>query len=405
MPKKLFISGMRRSGTTLVARMHHAHKNVVCASDPFRPYYMFLRQSIGGELDLTNRDLDVLEFPQEKQLKYFDAIQEVEMDRPFPDEWHDRLRKAIVDEAGNPDESQLLAEGIDNIHGDSFLEVFLDLWSRVPETYGSGTEKWEATKEVGTMEVTPTLARTFPESKFLFVVRDPRAVSASNNASEQGNTPWLFLQRQWRKVAAMAYCYEQWFPERVHVIRYEDLVQNPRDTVEGICEFLDVVLDERMLDPSTFVDGAGEQWLQNTSHGDPSESFDDSSVDKWRDVLTSRQIEYIEQLCYAEMQVYDYDLETDAFGLSRSLVLDPPRVDLASLDEELRKHYAERWDSFDIATSMANEVVRQQLLSCDAETFKAVADRLVEGHFYFREFAETARSYIDEPAETRPSPL
>ena len=47
---KVFISGMFRSGTTLVARMLASHSEVVCASDPFLPLYKHIRNKVIGRM-------------------------------------------------------------------------------------------------------------------------------------------------------------------------------------------------------------------------------------------------------------------------------------------------------------------------------------------------------------------
>ena len=41
--KTFFITGMFRSGTTLVSRMFHSHPEIACASDPFAPVFKMFR--------------------------------------------------------------------------------------------------------------------------------------------------------------------------------------------------------------------------------------------------------------------------------------------------------------------------------------------------------------------------
>ena len=47
---KYFISGMFRSGTTMIARMLHANPNIVCASDPFAPIFKSFRNNVCNEM-------------------------------------------------------------------------------------------------------------------------------------------------------------------------------------------------------------------------------------------------------------------------------------------------------------------------------------------------------------------
>lgn len=393
MSRRLFVMGMFRSGTTLFSRLLHAHGDVVCASDPFRQYYLALVNHVKKDVEADLSGFDPLDYPDEAQLQLFDAVQEATLDRPFPDGWRDSLYERIIPEA--EPKSPKFTDHFEEVRGDTFREVFEHLWSRVSEAYADGDEAWVATKEVETTKLTPVLARTFPDSKFLHIVRDPRAVCASKNVRENDKSPWLILTRQWRKLATLSYCYEQRFPERVHVVRYEDLVQSPRETVTGICEFLDVEMDETTLDPSNFVDGAGEQWLQNTSHGESSASFDTSAIDKWRDVLADREAEYVEQLCYATMRTYGYEPDS-SFGLSADMLFDPPQVERDQLEDWYAKSYG-GWSHLDHVDATATERVRQQLLTADDETFDAVDETLLKGFFHDVEYAATVREAVDLP--------
>jgi hypothetical protein len=380
---------MFRSGTTLLARMLHTHREIVCASDPFRPFFNCLRDDIARELELDIETFAPLGdyFAHKTGLELFGAVQQATLDRPFPDAVRSELRDRIVAHA-EPFSPRITAR-LDAIHGDTFRDVYDDLWSYVPDAYGDGGEQWEATKEVWTTEFTPVLADSYPESKFIHVVRDPRAVCASKNVQKRSKYPWLFLIRQWRKLATLSQQYDRAYPDRVRIVRYEDLVQSPRETATDICDLLDIDLDESILDPANFVDGAGEQWLQNTSYDDSKASFDTSSVAKWRTTLTDRQRAFIEQLCYPEMASYGYDHVTDSFGLSEEFVFDPPRVPRAELADWISEYYGD-WDRLDHVDALANEQVRQQLLTTD----RVVDDRLLEGYFLTREAAETARAVL-----------
>ena len=77
MTNRLFISGMFRSGTTLFARMLHTHANIVCASDPFRPFFNCLRDAVARDIGVSVTEFDSLGdyFADRTQLDIFDAVQ------------------------------------------------------------------------------------------------------------------------------------------------------------------------------------------------------------------------------------------------------------------------------------------------------------------------------------------
>lgn len=60
MVDRLFIKGMFRSGTTHLARIHHAHDVIACASDPFRPFFNCLRDAVAEDIGYTVDSFDPL---------------------------------------------------------------------------------------------------------------------------------------------------------------------------------------------------------------------------------------------------------------------------------------------------------------------------------------------------------
>lgn len=395
MQNPLFITGMFRSGTTLLARMLHTHQNIVCASDPYRPFFNCFRDSVATELDVPVEPYDPLGsyFANEDEYALFDQIQSASLDRQF-----DRDRSTLrdrIESHGKPFSPRII-ENLGNIQGETFEEIYRNLLAMVPEYYGENNEKWTATKEVWTTEFVPALSRTFPDSKFVLVVRDPRAVAASNNADENRKYPWTFLARQWRKLAILSWVYSKQaeFRDRVQMVRYEDLVQSPRATADKLCEFLGIDLDERVLDPSNFVDGRGKQWLQNTTYGEGKASFNTDSVNKWKRILDENTVHLIEQFCYIEMQQFDYSFEESTqYGFTNRLILDPPVVSPTEMADWIVEYY-DRRTQLSARSELGSEHVRQRMVRCDDTTRRTLSEETVRKYFLNESFFEAARNRI-----------
>jgi len=397
-PDEFFIFGMFRSGTTLLARMLNTHEDIVCASDPFRPFFNYFRYDVASEVGFDVEPYDPLGdyFADGEELDLFHAIQNASLDRPFPAEEGERLRERMVSHA-EPFSPKITAR-LDDIQGETFREVYDDLLSHVPRAYGDGDETWQATKEVWSTEFVPALADTYPDSKFVLMMRDPRAVVASKNVQKETKYPWLFLIRQWRKLAVLAWLYRQdsELAEQVLIVRYEDLVQSPEATATRMCDFLDIDIDEAILNPGNFRDGHGDLWLQNTSYGEENEevSFNTDSVDKWKNVLDDRTVEYVEQLCFAEMDLFNYDYAgSSELGLPAELLADPPTVPFEQLADWIQSHYESR-SAVSQVTETGIERVRQELLVCSESTANTVDESVVEAYFLNREYWETAREHV-----------
>ncbi len=89
-----------------------------------------------------------------------------------------------------------------------------------------------------------TIAALLPAARFIYLVRDGRDVAISlmrrSPSLEAGIERWLTDNNA--ALAAM-----ERFPERVVVLRYEDLVADPAASLGALCDFLGVPYDEAML--------------------------------------------------------------------------------------------------------------------------------------------------------------
>ena len=174
-------------------------------------------------------------------------------------------------------------------------------------------------KAQGTEIFSDTLFRLYPDAKLLQVVRDPRAV---------------FVSRK-KRLLKCSRCYTKahrlvrlWNMSSRHIpkllerrdsylaIRYEDLVQAPRDSLEKICQFVGIELLPELFVPTR----ASRQWQGNSSFHEEFSSISAQSVDHWKSQLTEDEIWWIEMHCREGMRIAGYQLRTDGrFSLTRWL--------------------------------------------------------------------------------------
>lgn len=392
MPDQLFITGMFRSGTTLLARMLDAHEHIACASDPFSPFFKHFRNDIADEV---GADIDPAApfgsyYGDFDELELFEAIEGASLERSFTGD-HDALLERIR-ERGRPF-SPILVDRLDSLEGDNYRAAYDDLRSNVLPAYGTGNEAWAGTKETWLTELVPSLAEADSSAKFVLVVRDPRAVTASKNVNEDSKYPWLFLLRQWRKLAGLAWTYanDPGLSDRVYLLRFEDLVTEPERTGRELCDFLDIPLDKDVLDPSTFTDGSGEQWLQNTSYENSKAEFNTDSVDKWKQIHPDRIVRYVEQLCYADMELFGYDCsEANRLVLDGQYLYAPPTVGVDSMAEWIQPYYRDR-TPVSHRNDVAIELVRQELLRAPEEGIADLDTRVIESYFLKVKYARALR--------------
>uniref|UniRef100_A0A7D5KCS2 Sulfotransferase n=2 Tax=Natrinema halophilum TaxID=1699371 RepID=A0A7D5KCS2_9EURY len=389
---------MFRSGTTLLARMLDTHEDIVCASDPIRPFYNAVRDSVAAEQSVDFEPYDPLGayFADEKALGLYDAIQSTTFERTF-DRDSEELASRIVDHCEPFSPYIANALGPEHTTGDTFSDVFEQLLAEVPAQYGTGDEAWIGTKEVWTTEFAPAVKDAVPDSKFVLVVRDPRAVCASKY-SRDAKYPWLFLARQWRKLALLTHQYathDERLSDDVLVVRYEDLVTTPEETSRRMCDFLDIELDKSILNPGEFTDGRGEPWIQNTSYEDEEPSFNTDSVRKWEQELNERVVSYIERLCFSEMALFDYEHKyVSETGFTDAELLDPPTIPTDELAEWILAYDGES-TAAETTGTLGQEEARHRLLQADDELFASLDSRLHRSFFLEPELAADCRAAVE----------
>ena len=131
----------------------------------------------------------------------------------------------------------------------------------------------------------------WPDARFLHIVRDPRDVARSCIGMGwvgnvwYGATYWLEPVERWQ-----ALCRRLPQNQRI-VVRYEDLVREPRQELTRICHWLGFPFDANML-----------EYPRSTNYAAP----DPSLAEQWRSRLTDNQAHWVESVCFEPMQEYGY---------------------------------------------------------------------------------------------------
>lgn len=309
MSQPLFVFGVARSGTNLVAGMLNAHSRVDLALDPLMPFFKALRDAwvvATGDPALTAR------YPAGCAMQdyYFEPLGPRLLDLVMAGELtvatdSTELVAAVAARAAL--ESPGFAERLQPVAGATYREVLDGILSRVPR--GDGRPPlWRGTKEVWTCEFIPALARAYPDARFILIRRDPRGILASllqmmrRNPSQAAHT--ISYMRHWRKEVAVTdhLLEDRRLHERLLLVHYEELASKPQEGVERLAAFLGVEPEPGMLNP---VMGEGGEGNANSSYGDLN-GISSRPVERWREVLEPRMQRTIEYVCGPEMWASGY---------------------------------------------------------------------------------------------------
>ena len=202
-----------------------------------------------------------------------------------------------------PEELRVEAQNIPRTY-EALFAMLMDLFGRKNSAAVVGE------KTPNHLFYTDVLRRWFPSSRFVHLIRDPRAVVNSwrtvpwSTSSIAGDAEiWRKYQRSAEKARAL--------PDFMEV-RYEDLISKPEVTLSEVSRFLGVAFDSRMIERlNPGVDVKREPWKSRAA-----EPITDEPLDRWRRDLSRQEIQDIEVIAYPMMRLYGYQLES-APGLPR----------------------------------------------------------------------------------------
>ncbi|MEW6002433.1 MAG: sulfotransferase [Nitrospirota bacterium] len=179
----------------------------------------------------------------------------------------------------------------------------------------------------------------FPESKMIHIVRDGRAVAASIMPLDWGANSIDRAAHSWVRRVSLGLIVELGGMERVRRVRYEDLVQEPEETMKGLSSFLKIEYQPRM------VEGIGFKVPPYTirQHSLIGQRPEAGRINAWERELKPRQIEIFESIAGDLLLRLGYDLK---YGLKakkmtrrEKLILDIEDLFKRKVINRLRKKY------------------------------------------------------------------
>jgi hypothetical protein len=261
----VFVAGQERSGTSLMYALLASHPDLAMTRRTNLWRYFYDR--FGDLADPAN-----LERCLSTLLRYR-RIVKLELDP-------DRLRREFA--AGEP----------------TYAQLFWHVEQQVADRLGK--PRW-GDKSLHTERHADEILQAYAGARILHMVRDPRDRYASvlvrwkarRGDVGAGTAAWLASTEIGER-------HQRRYPDQYRIVRYEELVRHPHETMRAICAFIGEPYHETMFG----MDGATSFREQggNSSYG-PREvgTISADSIGRFRDVLTARQIAFIDLAAAAPM--------------------------------------------------------------------------------------------------------
>lgn len=287
----VFICGHRKSGTTLLANLLDGHPQLAVYPVDLVLLYAYFPDFIRKHSDAAARRarLDRILFADLRQ-RLDPALLNV-----------DAVARRFYDGLSDDD----LANA-DNLIG-RLMAAFQSVTGR-----GLDVTRFGVLKETSIEIYAAEILAWFPEARFVHLVRDPRdnfaALAAGvdgyySRMGEDHNRTLASLLNRARTGFRMALCNRAQFGEdRYLILRFEDLVTDPRSSMRIVADFLGIEFTPSLLTPSTLGQPSGG----NAFDGVATFEVNTRNVERWRDRIAAEDAQVIEFHLGEDMEKFGY---------------------------------------------------------------------------------------------------
>lgn len=209
---------------------------------------------------------------------------------------HEEYRKAFV-------EAAFLSQNKDRHLLVLMIETLLGILGRST----SDITRW-VEKTPDNSYCLPRIRSCFPDAKVIVMLRDPRGKFAGHlERKRKGGQNFSSFNpiRNWLQTAALIREQEE-NKESVLVVRFESLLRDPEPAMRAVCEFLGVPFDPVVLIPTK----SGELWRGNSAVMDKFTAISTTPIDRWKEIMSPREVAWVELHCRAGMLRHGYQLQT-----------------------------------------------------------------------------------------------
>lgn len=168
---------------------------------------------------------------------------------------------------------------------------------RNKKRYGDKTPRY--------IEHLPLLARLWPDAKFVHLVRDGREVALSYADVPFGPNTVARAAALWKERVVLGMKQGRPLgPERYAELRYERLLENPQEEVEGLCSFLDLDFDPAMLH---YSEQARSEVLDRARLYNPNITRSITKTRSWDEQMPKAQVEVFEAVAGDTLKELGYE--------------------------------------------------------------------------------------------------
>jgi hypothetical protein len=281
----VYILASERSGTNLLRKLVTKHQNIYYGGAPAHLLkHLFYKEPYYGDLSENSNFIKLINDALSLTKEHFS---------PWQIDWIDN---DILNEFDSK---------YDSCRGVVLLSHFM------MEKYAQeqGFQSYIC-KDNDIFEFVDAIVDSLPDTKFIYLHRDPRDVAASQYLRTLQTNSLVRISALWRYEQIRCISLLCRFKDRIHRVSYENLIVQPNIEIQNICSFLKISYSEDQ-NQSEVSHGYAKEW---SNLNRPVMMTNSKNYVK---VFSQRQVALIESMLQLQMQYLGYILEKDNNKVSK----------------------------------------------------------------------------------------
>lgn len=291
----IFICGHPKSGTSLMRSILDAHPELVVYPEESIFFRRFLPQA--QQLALREQ----LELAKQNLIHFF--TWNAQNPPPSQEGYADRDYTHLSFEEIAHHMESLATEKAD--HPGDVLSAAVLAYGIVSQCLSETTRYW-VEKSPYNEYYASQIYSWWPEARCIHVIRDPRDNFVSYRQKHPTWNPEFFAKNWLRSTQAGFSNQERFGAQRYYILRYEDLVLAPMETLRELVDFLGITWQPSLTSPTR----AGEIWRGNSMFMQEFNQISAAPIGRWKHRLSRQDAAVIEWLTRTWMKKLDYPAET-----------------------------------------------------------------------------------------------
>ncbi len=213
-------------------------------------------------------------------------------------------------------------------HRDSYTEFMRYFMGCI--AHKQGKKRWAEQTPDHVFHMT-LLADSFPDAKFIHVIRDGRDVALSKRSLGWTGTKnssalkqLIFAAKGWEMAVKAGRKHGKQLGDNYLEIRYEDMIRNIDDVLARVSKFAEIAVNQKTIANSTF----GSLGKANTAYDYQVSGLSSKSLERWKTELTQTEKDFLHLVIGDSLKMLGYQLEpvqsNIGWGLGMYSKLYPP---------------------------------------------------------------------------------